>query len=154
MRPKLYKNTIEFVLCWPSPAGHVVLCEFGLYIQWDSIGENWFFLCKQSSVVNSFLTRARRLSSFPSQYWGPGWLELVQTLCMLSWSLCVHICTSSFVSGQQCFFPWESTIPLSFTIFLIPHPYSSLSPESRSGVTTHIPIFLTISFLCLGYCGG
>lgn len=40
---KVYKNTTEFIFCWPTIPGQVLALKYGWYIQWDSIGENWFW---------------------------------------------------------------------------------------------------------------
>lgn len=53
---------------------------------------------------------------FPSQFWDPTWLELVQVLCFVH-SLCELMCVS-FLSLEDTV-SLESTSPLALTSFLL-----------------------------------
>lgn len=77
-----------------------------------------------------------------SQHWTPLWLEPVQALCMLSWSLWVHMC----VSMWKVMLPWYLPYPLGVTI-LLPFLQSILSLGGKDLTeTSHLRLTIPMSF--------
>jgi len=48
------KNSIQFILCWPSIAGNEACVKCGMYTQWDSVEENQFFIWERLSISDIF----------------------------------------------------------------------------------------------------
>ena len=48
---------MEFILCWPTIPGHGAHPGVWFIYPLTPAVENWFFLCQQGSIANSFLVR-------------------------------------------------------------------------------------------------
>lgn len=81
------------------------------------------------SIGESFLFNGWNSCPVPCQCWAPDWFELMHTLCLLLYSMQVHMCTTTVVSRRHCFLG---------IIFPSPFPHGYLSPE-RVGVYEDIP---------------
>lgn len=70
--------------------------------QWHPSGENWFPLCQQVTVINSFLVRSGiPCQSSSSQCWNPVWLEPLWVSLGLTTSLCELGCASVLLCLQD-----------------------------------------------------
>lgn len=87
-RKKIYKNTIKFIMCWESLAGHGPALRCYMQAQGYSIWENKFlFTCNYQ--LESFLFRDGKLCPLPFRS-RHIWLESMQTPCKLPQSLSIH----------------------------------------------------------------
>lgn len=98
---KYIKKIKAFLLGWPTISGHGLALGCDWYTYQDSIGENWFSLCKQVSTENSFPVRRKSLSLL-LQCWDSIWLEPMKVLYELPQSLLAQMCTNPIVPERHC----------------------------------------------------
>ena len=139
-----------------TPLGYPVVglswrsCHFGYAgLLWG----NWFFICKWSSIGDSFWIRDVGLCPLPLSVLGP---HLAQN-CAGS----VHATTvpvSSYLrlscSVLKALLPWCSPAPLALTVFLSPLLQGSLNSEERklretSYLELSVPIALTFCIVAV-----
>lgn len=87
------KMPLSSFLFWHLLLDMFLVFKCGLYSQWDSTGENKFFLCEQISIRDSFFVRDGSLCPFPLSELGSH-LGPVQALSLLPQSLWIHMCAS------------------------------------------------------------
>lgn len=112
-------------------------------MQWDSIGESWFFLCKPLSVGDSFLARHGSSCSLPPLGTKtPSGLDMRRP-----YAGCLSKLTESSYVRQSCC-GWKTLLPrchpspLALTIFLPPLPHPS--DPSGKGALLSFPLNLLL----------
>lgn len=106
--------------------GFALECDW--YIQCLFTGEIWFPLLQQVSSVNEFWVRGWTWCLAPLLHAGILSFPNLCGSCVLSQSLCVHVCQSSSICKT---FSWSHPSPLTPIIFLPPLPHRSLSFGNR-----------------------
>jgi hypothetical protein len=147
MKQKLDKNTIKFLLFWPTTSEWTWGLPWSVVdTQWHTIGGNWFSLCSWLSVAESFwLGWDPVLASF-SQCWDTSGLNLFVSylVCVLPWS-CSYV-VLGFLNGL-----------ISWTSILLKQPQlplvnvcSSQTVSRNQNLTSssHLP---ALTFFCLFY---
>lgn len=98
----LWKHHWYFVLAIYSWEGDLPWAMIN-NMQWDSIGENGFFICLQVSVAGSFWIRDGSPCLLPPVLAGtPSRLNLYRPYVYRQY-LWVHMCRGRVVSGRPCF---------------------------------------------------
>ena len=133
-KKKIYKNTIEFILCWPSTAGHRVLPLSVVSFPSETPLEKTTF----SFASGYQLEMASELGMWGLVCTSPliAWISFVADLCRscaFLHSLCVFMHASVF--GRPCFFGvlWKYVnMPFTHTSTYETTSHSEFAVQSRS----------------------
>ena len=103
-KEKAHKNMLGFFVC-------VLTLSWGQGLTWSVVDiprvtplvQTDFFLSQKVLVTNKFWLGVGLCACFAFLCWDFVSMKRVQVLCVLSESLCVHVCSSPIVPLRSCF---------------------------------------------------